>query len=160
MSEATLPAGTGNKKKIILFVLIGILSVGAGIGGTWYFMKQQQEDGSDVTAKKKKKPTTFIKLESFTVNLQSDNREPRYLQVELSLKANESEAVKIIENKKPEVRNQILLLLSSKKPSEINTLEGKQKLSQEIIQAIRSKVDSEDLEDDILDVLFTSFIIQ
>lgn len=160
MSEATLPAGTGNKKKIILFVLIGILSVGAGIGGTWYFMKQQQEDRSDVTAKKKKKPTTFIKLESFTVNLQSDNREPRYLQVELSLKANESEAVKIIENKKPEVRNQILLLLSSKKPSEINTLEGKQKLSQEIIQAIRSKIDSEDLEDDILDVLFTSFIIQ
>ena len=160
MSEATLPAGTGNKKKIILFVLIGILSVGAGIGGTWYFMKQQQEDGSDVTAKKKKKPTTFIKLESFTVNLQSDDREPHYLQIELSLKANESEAVKVIENKKPEVRNQILLLLSSKKPSEINTLEGKQKLSQEIIQAIRAKVDSEDLEDDILDVLFTSFIIQ
>jgi len=160
MSEATLPTGTGNKKKIILFVLIGILSVGAGIGGTWYFMKQQQEDGSEVTVKKKKKPTTFIKLESFTVNLQSDDREPHYLQVELSLKVNESDAVKIIENKKPEVRNQILLLLSSKKPSEINTLEGKQKLSEDIIQAVRSKIDSEELEDDILDVLFTSFIIQ
>lgn len=162
MSEATLPAGTGNKKKMILFVLIGVLSVGAGIGGTWYYMKQQQEEGSEVTVekKKKKKPTTFIKLESFTVNLQSDDREPHYLQVELSLKVNESDAVKIIEDKKPEVRNQILLLLSSKKPSEINTLESKQKLSEDIIQAVRSKIDSEELEDDILDVLFTSFIIQ
>lgn len=160
MSEATLPAGTGNKKKMmILFVLIGVLSVGAGIGGTWYFM-QQQEDGSEVVTRKKKRLTTFIKIESFTVNLQSDDREPHYLQVELSLKANESEVVKIIEDRKPEVRNQILLLLSSKKPAEINTLEGKQKLSQEIIQAIRSTINSEDLEDDILDVLFTSFIIQ
>ena len=160
MSGATLPAGTGNKKKIILFILITILSTSVGIGGTWYFMKQQQEDGSEITAKKKKKPTTFVKLESFTVNLQSDDRQSHYLQVELSLKINESDAVKIIENKKPEIRNQILLLLSGKKPSEINTLEGKQKLSEDIIQAIRSKIDSEELEDDILDVLFTSFIIQ
>lgn len=160
MGEATLPAGTGNKKKMmILFVLIGMLSVGAGISGTWYFM-QQQEDGSEVVTRKKKRLTTFIKIESFTVNLQSDDREPHYLQVELSLKANESEVVKIIEDRKPEVRNQILLLLSSKRPAEINTLEGKQKLSQEIIQAIRSTINSEDLEDDILDVLFTSFIIQ
>ncbi|WP_292978988.1 flagellar basal body-associated protein FliL [Nitrosomonas sp.] len=185
MSEETAPASSGGKKKMILFVLIGLLSVGAAGGGTWYYMKHQQdqqdqldqldEDDDDddddaddevdkKKAKKKKKkkdqPVAFIKLESFTVNLQSNDRESRYLQVELSLKVNEGEVVKAIEAIKPEVRNQILLLLSSKKPGEINTLEGKKKLSEEIIESIRSKVDADDLEDDILDVLFTSFIIQ
>lgn len=182
MSEETAPASSGGKKKMILFVLIGLLSVGAAGGGTWYYMKHQQdqqdqldEDDDDddddaddevdkKKAKKKKKkkdqPVAFIKLESFTVNLQSNDRESRYLQVELSLKVNEGEVVKVIEAIKPEVRNQILLLLSSKKPGEINTLEGKKKLSEEIIESIRSKVDADDLEDDILDVLFTSFIIQ
>ncbi|MBE7527907.1 flagellar basal body-associated protein FliL [Betaproteobacteria bacterium PRO4] len=179
MSEETAPASSGGKKKMILFVLIGLLSVGAAGGGTWYYMKHQQdqqdqldEDDDDDAddevdkkkAKKKKKkkdqPVAFIKLESFTVNLQSNDRESRYLQVELSLKVNEGEVVKAIEAIKPEVRNQILLLLSSKKPGEINTLEGKKKLSEEIIESIRSKVDADDLEDGILDVLFTSFIIQ
>jgi len=175
MSEATAPANSDGKKKMILFVLIGLLSVGAGVGGTWYYMKHQQdqldEDDDDADdavdkkkAKKKKKkkdqPIAFIKLESFTVNLQSNDREPRYLQVEISLKVNDSDVVKAIEARKPEVRNQILLLLSSKKPGEINTLEGKKKLNEEIIESIRSKVGSDDLEDDILDVLFTSFIIQ
>ncbi len=160
MNEATTPASAGNKSKLTLFILIGLLLAGAGIGGTWYFMKKQYEEaGSGVTVEKKK-PTTFIKIEPFTVNLQPEERKSHYLQVELSLKANETEVVTAIENSKPEIRNQILLLLSSKKPSEINTLEGKQKLSQDIIQAIQSKMESESLQNDILDVLFTSFIIQ
>ncbi|MCC6916761.1 flagellar basal body-associated protein FliL [Nitrosomonas sp.] len=170
MSEATAPAtpaapaATGSKKKVILLALTGILAIGAGVGGTWYYMKHlQTDDKTEATDKKKNIPTAFIKLESFTVNLQpeqADSKQPHYLQVELSLKVNESDIIKMIDEKKPEVRNQILLLLTSKKPSEINTLDGKQKLSQEIIQAIKSRVDAEDLKDDVLDVLFTSFIIQ
>lgn len=160
MSEATAPTSTGSKSKLILLILTGLLFAGVGIGGTWYFMKKQYEEaGSGITVEKKL-PTTFIKIEPFTVNLQPEERKSSYLQVELSLKVNETEVITAIENSKPEIRNQILLLLSSKKPSEINTLEGKQKLSQDIIQAIRSKIESESLQNDILDVLFTSFIIQ
>ncbi|ABI60278.1 MULTISPECIES: flagellar basal body-associated protein FliL [Nitrosomonas] len=160
MSEATAAAGTGNKSKLILFILIGLLFTGAGIGGTWYFMKKQHEEAGSEAVVEKKKPAAFVKIESFTVNLQPEERESHYLQVELSLKVNETAVITVIENSKPEIRNQILLLLSSKKPSEINTLDGKQKLSQDIIQAIRSKIGSEALQNDILDVLFTSFIIQ
>lgn len=99
-------------------------------------------------------------MEPFTVNLQAEKGRSHYLQVELSLKVNETEVISAIENNRPEIRNQILLLLSSKKSSEINTLEGKQSLSQNIAQAIKSKIESEVLQSDILDVLFTSFIIQ
>lgn len=101
-----------------------------------------------------------MKLDTFTVNLQSEDSESHYLQVELVIKANETEVVNVITRKMPEIRNQILLLLSSKKPSEISNLEGKQQLSQDIAKAVKSKIESEILQDDILDVLFTSFIIQ
>ncbi|BBL35479.1 hypothetical protein Nstercoris_01747 [Nitrosomonas stercoris] len=158
MSEATAPASAGNKSKLPLFILIGMLFAGAGIGGTWYFMSQQHGAGSSAVVQKK--PTTFIRLESFTVNLQTEQGKSRFLQTELSLKVNETGIIAAIEDNKPEIRNQILLLLSSKKPSEISTLEGKQTLSQDIAQAIKSKIESEALQDDILDVLFTSFIIQ
>lgn len=152
MSEVTAPV----KSKLPLFILIGLLFAGAGIGGTWYFMSNH---GSG-SAAEKKQLTTFVRLEPFTVNLQAEKGRSHYLQVELSLKVNETEVISAIENNRPEIRNQILLLLSSKKSSEINTLEGKQSLSQNIAQAIKSKIESEVLQSDILDVLFTSFIIQ
>jgi flagellar FliL protein len=161
MSETTVAAGTGSKMKLVLFILIGLLSIGAGIGGTWYVMKNQYEgEESEITQIAKKRPTTFMKLDTFTVNLQSEDSESHYLQVELVIKANETEVVNVITRKMPEIRNQILLLLSSKKPSEISNLEGKQQLSQDIAKAVKSKIESEILQDDILDVLFTSFIIQ
>lgn len=160
MSDASMPANAGSSKsKVLLFILIGLLAAGAAAGGTWYFVKNQYE-GGEYAPVNKKKPTTFVKLEAFTVNLQPEQDNSRYLQVEFSIKAYDTEVIDVIDRQKPEIRNKILLLLSSKKPSEINTLTGKEQLSQEIIQAIQAVIDAEHLQEDILDVLFTSFIIQ
>ncbi len=162
MSEAaaTVVASTEGKKKPFLIILIALLAIGAGVGGTWFYMKNQHGDETGATKPAKKLPTKFIKLETFTVNLQSEDDDPRYLQVELVIKANETGVVEVLAGKTPEIRNQILLLLSSKKAAEISTLEGKQQLSQDILQSLKQKIESEELQADILDLLFTSFIIQ
>ncbi|MDT8364000.1 MAG: flagellar basal body-associated protein FliL [Nitrosomonas sp.] len=161
MSEAAAAVpSTEGKKKPFLVILIALLAIGAGAGGTWYYMKTQQGDGEGAAQPAKEIPTKFIKLETFTVNLQSEEDDPRYLQVELVIKVNETSVVDTIANKTPEIRNQILLLLSSKKATEISTLEGKQQLSQDISEAIKQKIEPEALQADILDLLFTSFIIQ
>jgi len=60
----------------------------------------------------------------------------------------------------PEVRNRLLLLLSGKKPSEISTADGKQQLSTEITHEIKESLESESMKEEIIDVLFTSFVIQ
>ncbi len=160
MSEAAIAAPNAEgKKKPFLIILIALLAVGAGVGGTWFYMNSQQT-GEEGPAPVKKLPTKFIKLETFTVNLQSEDDDPRYLQVELVIKVNETGVVDIIANKTPEIRNQILLLLSSKKATEISSLEGKQQLSQDISEAIKQKIEPEALQADVLDLLFTSFIIQ
>jgi flagellar FliL protein len=60
----------------------------------------------------------------------------------------------------PEIRNRLLLLLSSKKPSEISTADGKKQLSAEITNEIRESLASTAMQEEILGVLFTSFVIQ
>ncbi|HMV13353.1 MAG TPA: flagellar basal body-associated protein FliL [Nitrosomonas sp.] len=163
-AEAGSPAkeSTGGKKKMIMLILVAILSIGAGVGGTWYFMQSQQgEEDEEPKKKKKKKPTEFIKFEPFTVNLQpEEDGERHYLQVEISLKVNQTEVVGIIKEKMPEIRNKALLVLSSKKASEIFTLEGKQQLGKVIVEEIQLIVGDEDFNEDIKETLFNSFIIQ
>ncbi len=162
-AEAGSPAkeSTGGKKKMVMIILVAILSIGAGIGGTWYFMQSQQGEEDEPKKKKKKKPTEFIKFESFTVNLQpEEDGERHYLQVEISLKVDQTEVVGIIKEKMPEIRNKTLLILSSRKASEILSLEGKQQLGKSIVEEIQSIVGDEDLSEDIKETLFNSFIIQ
>lgn len=163
-AEAGSPAkeSTGGKKKMVLLILVAILSIGAGVGGTWYFMQSQQgEEDEEPKKKKKKKPIEFIKFEPFTVNLHpEEDGERHYLQVEISLKVNQTEVVGIIKEKMPEIRNKILLLLSSKRASEIFNLEGKQQLGKSIVEEIQLIVGDEDLSEDVKEALFISFIIQ
>jgi len=58
------------------------------------------------------------------------------------------------------IRNRILMLLSSKKAADISSIAGKQQLSQQVSDEIRQSIDSEDLQEDVREVLFTSFVIQ
>jgi flagellar FliL protein len=58
------------------------------------------------------------------------------------------------------VRSRVLLLLSGKKSSEISTVEGKQQLAGEILAVVKTPFSEHGEEQDVSDVLFTSFIIQ
>lgn len=165
-NTATAPApaadGGKNKKGLIIIILIAIIAIGAGAGGAWYFMQQAGDEESEEEkpkAKAKQKPTTFVDLEIFTVNLQPEES-GQYLQVGLTVKARETEVVQEIAKQMPSIRNRILMLLSSKKAAEISSIAGKQQLSDQITDEIRQSLDSEDLQEDVREVLFTSFVIQ
>ncbi|MDP1559131.1 MAG: flagellar basal body-associated protein FliL [Nitrosomonas sp.] len=150
--------GKISRKVKILIILIVLVAIGGAIGGTWYVMQDQEA----TEVEPKKKPTTFIELETFTVNLQPDDGH-QYLQVGLTIKAQETDVVAAIKAQMPIIRNRILLLLSSKKASEISTITGKQQLSAEIADEIRqifSSEDSAESHEEIIGVLFTSFVIQ
>ncbi|UJP05943.1 MAG: flagellar basal body-associated protein FliL [Nitrosomonas sp.] len=169
MSKATAATATPesaggsnkSKKSLIVMMLIAVIAIGAGAGGTWYFMKMSTADEEDepVKPKPKLRPTTFMELDIFTVNLQPEENN-QYLQVGLTVKVRETEVVQEITKQMPAIRNKILMLLSSKKAAEIAGITGKQQLSQQIADEIRRTMDNEDLQEDIREVLFTSFVIQ
>lgn len=150
--------GKKSKKGLIIIILIAVIAIGAGAGGAWYFMKMS-DDGESEPVKPKAKPTTFVDLDIFTVNLQPEENN-QYLQVGLTVKTRETPVVQEIAKQMPDIRNRILMLLSSKKSAEITSIAGKQQLSQQIADEIKQSVSSSELDEDVLEVLFTSFVIQ
>jgi flagellar FliL protein len=142
------------RRNLILAIVSSVLLLGAGVGGTaWYFTRFP--DG----AMPSKKPPVFVNLETFTVNLQSEHSD-QHLQTNLTLKVGDSSNVDLIKLHMPEVRDRILLLLSSKTASQIATVEGKKKLSAEVAAEINESFSAEGSSRVVESVLFTSFVIQ
>jgi flagellar protein FliL len=169
-AEAAAPAAAGGGKgKLMMIVGAAVLVLGLGGGGAaWYFMhgsgdaEAHEEAPKKETKKKKKKeeaPAEYIAVEPFTVNLQPENGD-QYLQVAFTLQVEGGEQAELIKNNMAKVRSRVLLLLSGKKASEISTVEGKQQLAGEILAAVKEPFDAHGDEQEVSDVLFTSFIIQ
>ncbi|MGE5526886.1 MAG: flagellar basal body-associated FliL family protein, partial [Rhodospirillaceae bacterium] len=103
-------------------------------------------------------PPTFVNLETFTVNLQPEVGE-QYLQVALTVKTTDVAAADAMKLHMPDIRNRLLLLLSSKRPSELLNTPGKIQLAAEILGEVRKPV-PESLQQHVTAVYFTSFVIQ
>jgi flagellar FliL protein len=101
----------------------------------------------------------FLPLETFTVNLQPDPDE-RFLQMDISLQFKTAAQADKMKALMPALRNRILLLLSSKLASEINTLEGKEALSAELLEAVNKPYEKKGKKQKVQGVFFTSFVIQ
>ncbi len=162
------------KKLIILIVLLLFILGGAGGGWYWWSAKQAQqqeemadeEDGAPVQKKKKKKKNkdkedagpVFVAFEPFTVNLQGE--EGLLLQTAITLHMVDEEDANKLKQHMPLIRSRLLMLLSSKKPEEILTTEGKAQLAKEIADQVRQPFFQGDYPLEIQNVLFTSFIVQ
>ena len=165
-ADAALAPAGASKKKLIIIILAAVLLAGGGGGGAaWYFLHDKGDHEESGSSKKKKHaatkagPPVFVPIESFTVNLQPENGE-QYLQIAFTLQVASSEEMETIKVNMPKVRSRLLLLLSGKKASELNTVEGKQQLAAEIVAQVNQPFEEKGPEQDVTDVLFTAFIIQ
>jgi flagellar protein FliL len=125
-------------KKLLLIIIIVVLLLGIAGGAGWYFTRgassaaPKQENATNLQEK-----PTFIALEPFTVNLQREDGD-QFLQVGMSLKVYDPSLQEKIKASMPEVRSKLLLLLSSKRASDLSTVAGKKKLADEIITQVDS----------------------
>lgn len=164
-ADAAAAAPAGSKKKLIVIAVAAVLLLGGGGGAAWYFMQggdAASGQDSPKDAKKKKNANVkaeYVPVDAFTVNLQPENGE-QYLQVQFTLQVGGTEQATLIKDNMAIVRNRVLLLLSGKKASDISTVEGKQQLAAEIQAIVQEPFEKDGDEQDITDVLFTSFIIQ
>jgi flagellar FliL protein len=167
-AEAPPPVGGGSKKKLIIIVVaVLVLALGGG-AAAWFFMhgdssdEHSQEEKSPKKAKKPAKkagPPVYVPVDQFTVNLQPENGD-QYLQVAMTLQASSLEESEVLKTNMPKLRSRILLLLSSKHASEINTPEGKQQLSKEVLETVNQPFEANGEHQEVSEVLFTAFIIQ
>jgi flagellar FliL protein len=168
-AEAAAAPAAGGKSKLFMMIGAAVLVLGLGGGAGWYFLHGSSGEESSEAAKKdhgaskkKKKdehPPEYLAIEPFTVNLQPENGD-QYLRVAFTLQVDGAEQAELIKTNIAKVRSRVLLLLSGKKASEINTVEGKQQLAGEILAVVKTPFAEHGDEQEVSDVLFTEFIIQ
>src|SRR5262245_14979720 len=112
--EAAPVAPPKRKGKLILILSLLMLVGCLGGGAYWYL---GHESGSTEAKPVPEKPPIFQSLENFTVNLQLEDS-PQFLQTGITLKLSDSAAADSIKQRMPEIRNAVLLLLSSRKASD------------------------------------------
>ncbi|MES2150427.1 MAG: flagellar basal body-associated protein FliL [Pseudomonadota bacterium] len=140
-------------------LVLGLVVLGAAGGAAWFLTHGKPADGAAEHKPAKIEPPVFVVIEPFTVNLQPENGD-QYLQIQFTLQVANAENEEKIKLNMPKVRSRLLLLLSAKKASELNTVEGKKLLSSEIVAAIKAPFAEKGEPQAVTDVLFTSFIIQ
>ncbi len=146
--EVEAPENGGKKKsKKLLFIIIFIVLLLAGGGGfmAYYFLlapkppTPEELAAQAAAAAKKKKPEILpvFSLKPFVVNL-ADGRGRRYLKISMKLELSSEELQEEVEKRQPQIRDVILTLLSSKTSDEINSMEGKFILREEIVKRVNS----------------------
>ena len=148
------------KSKLPLIIIAAVVVLALAGGGAWFFLKG---DSGEVDEKAKAKTSAieaipvYMAIDTLTVNLK-DSRQ--YLQLTISLQLKNTEDSGLIKLYMPQVRTRALIILSNKKPEDVISAEGKLALLEEL-KTITEKPFTEKLDPiEILDVSFTSFIIQ
>lgn len=174
VSDAQPPKAPKAPKKKLTLILVACVALAAAAGGGWYVWQQRAGNASAQHAKTDPKPQPkkqlYIALEPFTVNLQDTHGE-RFAQIGITLQVEDPSIEVELKERLPTVRNQILILISSKRIDELLTPEGKQALAQEIRvmtgralglanAAPGAHAKAAESESPIKDVLFSQFIVQ
>ena len=163
-----------SKKVLIMLLALVVVLIGGG-AGAFFMMKGGDEEALDdeeevVEVKKKEPkkkkegvelPPAFVEMQPFTANL-SPGDDAQYLQLAISVEAEDMPTTDQIKLYTPKIRNEIILLLSGKKSSDLSSRESKEALAEDI-RGIMNKIVAPGVKDKdapVKAVFFTSFIMQ
>ena len=167
----------GNKGGVLKWLLIGfgvLVLVGVSVGTSIYVMKSMMAapaDNSmakstgaktkeDKNKHKEPKVAVFYKFDPpFVVNIQSQSNN-RFLQLTLEAMTYDKAVTTDIDQYMPIIRNNILLLLSSLTYEQVSTLDGKQKLREDILKEIQKVLKDKIGKPGVEDVYLTSIVMQ
>ena len=155
--EIPKSGGGGLKWVVIAVVLVALL--GGGGAGVWLLFLRGAAEPELVTSKEGQQRVSrarpIVSLETFIVNL-ADPKGKRYLKlkldVELSTKASEKE----LRERMPQIRDQIIMALSSKTYQQIRGVPGKNVLRDELIARTNAILKTGKVNK----VYFTDFVVQ
>jgi flagellar protein FliL len=153
--------GTDKKKlplKRIIIISAVVLLAGAGVAG-WMVLGGAKKPAGHVAGNGKVATEVsgdlIYEMEIFVVNL-SDPGGKRYLKTKISLEYTGAALTDELKLRQPQLRDAVLLLLSSKTLEEIQGTEGKIILRRELILRINQALQ----KGKIRNLYFTEFVIQ
>lgn len=143
-------------KKIVAFAGAALLLLALIGGGLWF----TGSDGSDAPAeeagKAAKAQPVFIDLPELVVNLNTGERQPRYLRARISLEVSGPAAKTEVEEKLPRVIDDFQVYLRELRAQDLNGSAGLYRLKEELLKRINTSVAPAEVKD----VLFREMIVQ
>lgn len=175
--QAPAPAKK-TRRTVLIAALGGALLAGGALAAVWKFTAGSDEEtaaedkkGSKTKGKKGEakaakaakpaRPPQYVPLEVMTVNLKDDGSAEHYLQVGLTFQVSGAEVEPVMKQYMPIIRSSILLLLSSKTPGELASVQGKTRLAEELLAAAREPMpDNGSPDKGIVALHYSTFIVQ
>ena len=179
--ESSKKKGGGKMKSIIIFSLIGVLLIGFSITLTLLLIGGDKQAAVPATAAAateaaKDEPAeeapgeegdnsgdavAYMDLSpAFVVNLDSKESDIRYLQVNMSVMVGKESDLETVKKHSPVVRHHLNMLFSSLDFNEINSPEGKIKLTEESLKVVRDALKKATGKSVIKAVYFNSIVGQ
>lgn len=165
---------SGKKKSSLMIIIIAVVVLLAG-GGAFFMIGDKSGEGEVVSEEGENKENSeqsesgessglaeahYFSLDPpFVVNFTGKSR-ARFLQVSIEGMTRDSTVKEDITKHLPQVRNNLVLLLSGKTHDELNTPEGKSTLRKQVLKEIQKILEVETGKEGIEDVYFTSFVMQ
>ena len=149
-NNAAAPAAPPPALPIKLLLIIVMAALVAGLGGAFVVVKfmgghggSEAAGGAHTEASAKSEghsgepasPAIIFDLDPFIVNL-ADAPDIRYLKLTMKLELENQEVAVSLTNRIPQIRDTILVLLSSKDSLSVRTPQGKFQLRDEILQRV------------------------
>jgi flagellar FliL protein len=148
--ETAAPPPKKSKKTLIIIIVTAVLLIGGGTTA-YFFMKPAHppaknaakdeatdeaadtatDTAADAASDDKAAQIKYIPLGTFTANLIHEEGD-RYLQVAISLKLSKPNLEEKIKETNPEILHHVNMILQSRRPSELASLEGKEKLANDL----------------------------
>jgi flagellar FliL protein len=162
------PAKKGGK---LLWIVIGVVILGGGgaaallLTGHKATAKPAEEVAADAPAAAAPAvphaPPIYYKFDpAFVVNFGSEGNS-RYLQITVETMSRDPAVIEEIKTNEPAIRNDLVLLFSGQQYDGLITQDGKDRLRQATLEAIRKTVAAEGVKGELVEgVYFTSFVIQ
>lgn len=160
-------AAPKKKGKGMLIGIIAVVVIAIGAAGLFFLKgksgaKAQGSHNAEAAADSggghdpsDKKSGSIFNLEPFIVNLQ-DNSGTRYLKLTINLELTSNTSSEELAAQTPQIRDSLIILLSSKGYSDIGTVEGKYQMRDEIVARVNQFLH----KGKVKTAYFTEFVIQ
>jgi len=167
-TETGKPAPKGKQRRPLLIVMTLVVLAGGG-GAAWWFLKPHASASASAgtpgapaaEAAAHRAAAIYYKFDpAFVVNFGTEGN-TRYLQITLEAMSRDPAVIEQIKSNEPAIRNDLVLLYSAQQYESLVAPEGKEKLRQATLDAVRKVVSAEGAKGEAVEgVYFTSFVIQ
>lgn len=154
---------TTRKTPWLLILLLALVFVAGSSAGTYVYLSRIAKTGEAAKAEPaetKPQAPRLVNIAPMTVNLVNERDEPRLLYVGFALEVADDATQAQLQQYMPQVRSQLLTLLSGQNAALVITPQGKAALAERILETLRQSLAPQQPAPAVLRVLYTDFIVQ